>query len=227
MRIRLGTKTREVRPVVRTAPLPDDADDPAIWVHPRYPRLSLILGTNKARAPRGAIGVYDLDGRLLQLVTNIDQPNNIDVGYGFALGRERIDLAVATERYASRLRIFRIDPACRCLVDITDPSRAQVFVGDSGERAMPMGVALYHAGQGEIHALVSRKSGPKQGYLHQYRLVPTRRGRVGVQFLRAFGAFSGEGEIEAVCVDSELGYVYYADEGVGIRKYYADPALPE
>ncbi len=227
MRILLGSKTLEVRPVVRTAPLPDDADDPAIWIHPRNPRLSLILGTNKARAPRGAIGAFDLNGRLLQLVSNINQPNNVDVAYNFVLGRERIDIAVATERYAGRLRIFRIDPARRRLVDITDPDGAKVFVGEEGERAMPMGIALYQAGRGEVHAIVSRKSGPKQGYLHQYRLTPTRNGRVRVQFIRAFGAFSGEGEIEAVCVDSELGYVYYADEGVGIRKYAVNPALPE
>jgi 3-phytase len=223
----LKTETPEVRPVVRTMPLPDDADDPAIWTHPRDPRLSLILGTNKARAPRGAIGVFDLSGRMLQRIDGIDQPNNIDVAYGFALGRERVDIAVATERYASRLRIFRIDPARRRLVDITDPDGARVFAGESGERAMPMGLALYQAGRGEVQAIVSRKSGPKRGYLHQYRLVPTRGRRVGVQLMRAFGAFSGEGEIEAICVDSELGYVYYADEGVGIRKYYADPRHPE
>lgn len=227
MRFLFASRTLEVCPVVRTAPLPDDADDPAIWIHPRHPHLSLILGTNKARAPQGAIGVFDLKGRMLQLITNIDQPNNIDVAYGFVLGRERIDLAVATERYASRLRIFRIDPMRRRLVDITDPESAKVFAGETGESAMPMGIALYQAGRGEVHAIVSRKSGPKQGYLHQYRLVPTHSGRVGVQMLRAFGAFSGKGEIEAVCVDSELGYVYYADEGVGIRKYQVDSRMPE
>lgn len=227
MRFLLTPETPEARPVVRTDSLPDDADDPAIWIHPHHPRLSLILGTNKARAPKGAIGVFDLNGRLRQLITRLDQPNNIDVAYGFALGRERIDIAVATERYASRLRIFRIDPTRRRLVDITDLEGAKVFVGETGERAMPMGIALYQAGRGEVHAIVSRKSGPQQGYLHQYRLVPTHRGRVGVQLLRAFGVFSGKGEIEAVCVDSELGYVYYADEGVGIRKYHANPHLPE
>lgn len=216
-----------VRPVVRTEPLPDDADDPAIWVHPRNPRLSLILGTNKARAPRGAIGVFDLDGRLLQRIDGIDQPNNIDVVYGFTLGRALIDIAVATERYASRLRIFRIDPTRRRLVDITDFEQARVFAGETGERAMPMGIALYQAGRGEVHAIVSRKAGPTQGYLHHYRLVPTRGGRVGVQRLRAFGAFSGKKEIESVCVDSALGYVYYADEDIGIRKYPVDPRLPE
>jgi 3-phytase len=52
--------------------------------------------------------------------------------------------------------------------------------------------------------------------------------------VRRFGAFSrlgaapGEiGEIEAVVVDDELGYVYYADERYGIRKYHADPRHPD
>src|SRR5262249_45552070 len=38
-----------------------------------------------------------------------------------------------------------------------------------------------------------------------------------------FGTFSGKAEIEAITVDDERGYNYYADEGAGIRKYYADP----
>jgi hypothetical protein len=36
--------------------------------------------------------------------------------------------------------------------------------------------------------------------------------------VRRFGDFSGIGEIEAVTVDDELGFVYYADEAAGIHK---------
>jgi 3-phytase len=35
------------------------------------------------------------------------------------------------------------------------------------------------------------------------------------------------GEIEAVAVDDQLGYVYYADENQGVLKYHADPEHPE
>ncbi len=45
--------------------------------------------------------------------------------------------------------------------------------------------------------------------------------------MREFGVFSGAGEIEAIAVDDALGYVYYADEGDGIHKWYADPDHPE
>ncbi len=223
-----NTVVVRIDPVRVTQPLPDDADDPAIWVHPTRPSASLIIGTNKAPAPRGSLGVYDLNGRLLQHITGLDQPNNVDVMRGFAMGRARLDIAVATERYASRLRIYHIDTRRRRLIDITDLQTARVFRNERGERAMPMGIALYrYPRTGAIHAIVSRKAGPEQGYLHQYQLAPTASGRVGVQFVRAFGAFSGSNEIEAIAVDNALGFVYYADEGSGVRKYYADPQHPQ
>lgn len=92
----------------------------------------------------------------------------------------------------------------------------------------PMGIALYRRpGDGAIFAIVSPKAGPKENYLWQYRLQDDGTGRVGATFVRRFGAFSGIGEIEAIAVDDELGYVYYADEGTGIHKYPADPDAPD
>ena len=43
--------------------------------------------------------------------------------------------------------------------------------------------------------------------------------------VREFGVWSGKAEIEAIAVDDALGYVYYSDEHIGIRKYYADPDI--
>jgi len=61
------------------------------------------------------------------------------------------------------------------------------------------------------------------GYLGQYRLEDDGGGRVKMSLVRQFGRYSGRKEIEAIAVDSELGYVYYSDEGVGVRKSHADP----
>ncbi len=47
---------------------------------------------------------------------------------------------------------------------------------------------------------------------------------VKATLVRKFGNFSGTKEIEAIAVDDAMGYVYYSDEGFGIRKYYAEPA---
>ena len=52
-------------------------------------------------------------------------------------------------------------------------------------------------------------------------------GSVVAKKVREFGQFSGTGEIEAVAVDDELGYVYYSDEGAGVHKYHADPDAPK
>jgi 3-phytase len=92
-----------------------------------------------------------------------------------------------------------------------------------------MGIALYQRGRdGATFALVAPKSGPREGYLWQYRLLDEGRGGIAAAFVRRLGSFSAtalraENEIEAVAVDDALGYVYYADEAGGIHKWHADP----
>jgi 3-phytase len=88
-----------------------------------------------------------------------------------------------------------------------------------------MGVALYRRpADGAVFAIVGGKGGPTDGtYLWQYRLVPGAKGTVRGERVRTFGAFSGTKEIEAITVDDALGYVYYSDENVGVRKYFAEP----
>lgn len=213
----------EVRPALATEPVSDDPDDPAIWVNPRDSAQSLIVATNKVAAPRGALYVYGLDGKIRQVIAELDRPNNVDVEYGLLLGGRRVDIAVTTERMKRRLRVFRILPEGK-LEDVSSPEGLRVFEGCEGEQAAPMGIALYRRPRdGAIFAIVSRKEGPAEGYLWQYRLVDDGAGRVRAEKVREFGRFSGKGEIEAVAVDDELGYVYYADEGDGIHKYHADP----
>jgi 3-phytase len=174
------------------------------------------------QAPRGALVVFGLDGRIRQTVAGIDRPNNVDVEYGFRLQGQSVDIAVAAERLKQQLRVFRIDAAG--LHDITSPNNTRVFTGRRGEQAAPMGVALYRRPRdGTVFAMVAPKSGPRTGYLGQYRLEDDGAGRVRAVFVRYFGTFSGTSEIEAVAVDDALGYVYYADEGDGVHKYPADP----
>lgn len=218
----------EIVPAVRTEPVSDDPDDPAIWVHPTDPARSLIIGTNKVKAPKGALVVFGLDGATRQGVAGLDRPNNVDVEYGLRTGERSIDIAVTTERLKGQLRIFRIAPDGSGLIDVTSTGNTRVFADRSGEDAAPMGIALYRRPRdGAIFAVVTPKSGPREGHLAQYLLEDDGNGRVKASFVRYFGAFSGAGEIEAVAVDDAPGYVYYADEGDGIHKYHADPDHPE
>jgi 3-phytase len=198
-----------------------DPDDPAIWVNPKQPSASLIIGTMKVAAPDGGLGVFTLDGKRKQMVQPIDRPNNVDVEYGLLLGGRKVDIAVATERNRQCLRIFAVD--ANGLRDLA-PEGLPVFAGQTGQQQLPMGIGLYKRKKdGAIFAIVSRKSGPRSGYLWQYRIDDDGSGKPRATKVREFGAFSGVGEIEPVLVDDELGYVYYSDEGAGIHKYHADP----
>lgn len=210
-----------VQPVYVTGAVPSDSDDPAIWVHPTEPAQSLIVGTDK-KDP-GGLYVFDLEGRILaeRSVTGLRRPNNVDIEYGLMLAGEPVDIAVTTERLTHELRIYAL-PDMRAV----DGGGIEVFVGETGEeyRAL-MGIALYRRPvDGAIFAVVGRKNGPTEGYLWQYRLTDDGTGQVAADLVRKFGTFSGTGEIEAIAVDDALGYVYYSDEAVGIRKYHADPA---
>ncbi len=209
---------KPIQPRVTTQPVRFDSDDPAIWVNPVDPAQSLILGTDKNTD--GALYVFGLDGKIIEqkTVRNLKRPNNVDIEYGLMLQGKPTDIAVVTEREANRIRVFRLPE-----MDAIDSGGIEVFAGETQRE--PMGIACYkRPADGAIFAIVSRKSGPTAGgYLWQYRLEDDGSGRVKGVKVREFGLFSGKKEIEAVAVDDPLGYVYYADEQVGVRKYAADP----
>jgi 3-phytase len=215
----------EIEAEYATAPLANDPDDPAIWVHPTDPSKSLIIGTMKVAAPAGAVVLFGMDGQIRQVFSGIDRPNNVDVEYGMRVGGQTVDIAVVTERLARQLRVFRIDGAAGRLVDL---GGIPILEGQEGEAGAPMGIGLYRrARDGAIFAIVAPKAGPRQEYLWQYRLSDAG-GRITATLVRRFGNFSAttvreENEIEAVAVDDALGYVYYADEAEGIHKWHADP----
>lgn len=208
-----------VAPRMVSEPVRYDTDDPAIWINPADPAASLVLGTDKE--VDGALYVFDLQGKVVadKVVRGLLRPNNVDIAYGVELGGQRVDVAVVSERYAHRLRIYRLPDMAPI-----DGGGIEVF---AGERARDvMGIALYtRQSDGALFAIVSRSDAfaPREGYLHQYRLAEDGTGMLRGVFTRAFGSWSGIKEIEAVAVDNELGHVYYSDETYGIRKYHADP----
>lgn len=208
-----------IKPVVVTGTVLEDSDDPAIWINKNNLSQSLILGTDKSDE-NGGVYVFDLDGKknTALTVTGLKRVNNVDVAYGLTVGNSKVDIAVATERGTNSIRVLSLPD-----MKLIDGAGIEVFKGET-ERS-PMGVALYtRPGDGKIFAIVSRKSGPAEGYLQQYLLHDDGNGKVVGDLVRSFGKYSGKKEIESVAVDNELGFVYYSDEQTGIRKYYADPA---
>ena len=83
----------------------------------------------------GPVG-NDLDGKIIpeKTVSGLTRMNNVDVEYGLMLEGEEIDIAVATERGADQLRVFR-------LPDMTpvDGGGIPVFEGETPARRLPMG----------------------------------------------------------------------------------------
>ncbi|GAA4178023.1 phytase [Sphingobacterium ginsenosidimutans] len=195
-----------------------DTDDPAIWINPVDASKSLIIGTDKDKD--GALYAFDLSGKIVKRVGNIQRPNNVDIAYGMTLNSKKIDIAVTTEREANKIRIFTLPD-----LQAIDNGGIDVFVNEQ-DRA-PMGIALYTRPSDQaIFAVVGRKSGPQDGYLWQYELKAVN-GAITGTVVRKFGKYSGKKEVEAIAVDNELGFIYYSDEQFGVRKYVADPAAKD
>lgn len=210
-----------VKPVFVTEPTKHDTDDPAIWVNPNNIAESLIIGTDKN--VDGALYVYNLEGKIQQnkVVRGLKRPNNVDVEYGLILGNKAVDIAVTGERLTHNMRIYSLPD-----MKEIDGGGIPVFEGETGEEMRDlMGVSLYkRPSDGAIFAIMGRKTGPTDGtYLWQYRLNGNADGTVSAELVRKFGQFSGKKEIESIAVDDELGFIYCSDEGIGVRKYYADP----
>jgi 3-phytase len=205
-----------------TDPVDFDTDDPAIWLNKSDLSQSLIIGTDKDSA--GGLYVFDLKGKQIasKTIKGLLRPNNVDIEYGLNLNNIATDIAVVTERFTGKLRIFSLPD-----MKAVDNGGISVFEGETCEECRDlMGISLYRNPlDGKIYAIVGRKTGPTDGsYLWQYLLEDNGQGNIKASLVRKFGKYSGAKEIEAIAVDDKLGYVYYSDETFGVRKYYADPS---
>ena len=202
-----------IKPVVVTEQTPTDTDDPAIWVNPKDPGKSLIIGTDKGE-DNGGLFVFNLEGKLIDSLSvyPLMRPNNVDIEYGFTWDSLSIDIAVCTERNRNSIRVFRLPE-----MEAIDNGGIPVFA-DQAQRA-PMGIALYKDAQGKVHAIVSRKEGPEDAYLEILQLDYDSNGFVVANDRKYFGQFSGKKEIEALFVDDAKAQLYYSDENFGMRKY--------
>ena len=203
------------RPEARaqTTPVPhsgDAADDPAVWIHPQTPGLSLILGTDK----QGGLHSYNMDGSAQQLVSDGAKPNNLDVLYDFKLDGRTLDLAVASVRASGEVgvKVWSIVAATRQLSDVTDGGSIPVFGGNE-----PYGACAYRSAlTGRFFFFVN----DKDGQVEQYELKDAGGGKVNGTLVRTLKL----GSLTEGCVaDDELGFLYVAEETIGIWKFGAEP----
>ena len=202
-----------VNPNGSTSAVIEDADDPAIWIHPSAPAQSIIIGTDKGSFPNGGLFVWNMDGTLLQRV-NIDHPNNVDLRYGMPLQGGLVDIAVVTMRDENTIRIYSIDPVTRTLAEITTDGGIPVF-------SDPYGIGLYkRRTDGAMFAMISRNTNGNNT-IWQLQLADDGTGKVRGTRVREFGQITGL--VEGLVADDVLGFVYVSEEALGVHKFYADP----
>ena len=198
---------------VETEPVPspgDAADDPAIWIHPTEPALSLVLGTDK----KGGLNVFDLDGKRLQIVSDGARPNNVDVAYDFPLPGKSVDLAIAGTRSMAKagVGIWRIDPRSRQLTELGPVPSFTVFGGSE-----PYGSCVYRSKRDNAFYVFITS---KEGGVEQYKLETSGSDAVRGTLVRSLHV----GSITEGCVaDFDLGVLYVSEENLGIWKYGAEP----
>jgi 3-phytase len=197
-----------VSPSAQTEPVEsfgDAADDPAIWIHPDDPAMSIIIGTQKQRG----INVYDMSGALLQSRED-GRINNVDIRYGFMLGDEVVDVVTASNRTHQSIGIWKVDPATRTLVDIADG----LIPTDMGD---PYGQCMYKSAKtGKYFVYIN----DTDGLMKQWQLLDAGNGKVAANLVREFSVGS---QTEGCVGDDEIGVLYVGEENVALWKYSAEP----
>ena len=203
-----GTSGAVLLPSVETTPVDsygDAADDPAIWVHPERPELSMVIGSQKKRG----IDVYDLAGNLLQSRAD-GRINNVDIRYGFNLGGEHLDIVAGSNRTSDSISIYAVDAKTRTLRDIAD---GVIATGMSD----PYGLCLYKSPHsGEFYVFVN----DTDGIVKQWLLKDAGNGRLGAGLVREFSVGS---QTEGCVADDATGDLYVGEESVAVWKYSAEP----
>ncbi|SDZ10045.1 3-phytase [Amycolatopsis xylanica] len=202
-----------------------DADDPAIWVNPRHPERSVVLGALK----EGGLAAFDLDARQIAHVPAPPKP-----GTGAAPGRFNNvdvvgDLAVVSDRGRDRIRVYKVSAGPDVLTDVTDPDARPVFSATESDVDGQRTVYGLAAGMGRLVVTTQRH----EARLALLRLVDKPGGKVGTETVTKLDMPStfalpngkswspceepGEGpQFEGTVIDSANRVVYTAQEDVGI-----------
>ncbi|WP_264296830.1 phytase [Gallaecimonas mangrovi] len=176
-------------------------DDPAIWVNSHNKAQSRVLGTDK----RGALEVYDLQGKRLQRLA-VGRVNNVDVRKGFVVNGNTVDIATASQRDRNSILVFAINPTTghtSVLGEIPTPIK-DIY-----------GLCMYQP-KGQMQVFVNNKA----GRVLQYRLAE-RHGKISGQLLRDFSVPT---QPEGCVADDQRGTFFLGEEDVGIWAFDANPA---
>lgn len=196
-----------VKPTMETEPVGTDgdaADDPALFVHPTDPKLSVIIGTDK----KAGLYVYDLSGKPLQFLPD-GKMNNVDLRGGFRLGGKDVTLVAASDRTHKSIALYVLDPATRMLTNVADGVQATGL-------SDPYGLCMYRGRKGATYVFIS----DPEGLVRQWKLAATPAGKVRAETVRDIRFDS---QTEGCVADDETGKLYVAEEDVALWKVGAEP----
>ncbi|MFQ5637753.1 MAG: phytase [bacterium] len=203
-------------PTISTTRTTNDADDPAIWIHPANPSRSVIIGTDKT----DGIFVWDLNGALLQSITQGSKVNNVDVRQNVSFGGETVDIVAANLRNAGKLAVFTVNPdytGSDVLTQIADVNSSNNDIQKDS-----YGFGLYrHEPDSSLYVFERPK---RRGEIRQYLISRDSTGSsVLVTSVRDLN-YQG-GTAEGFVADDMHGFLYVAEEDSGVHKYYAEPDM--
>lgn len=207
-RVAVAAAARTVTPLVETEPVlnhGDAADDPAIWIHPRDPAKSLVIGAQK----KLGLEVYDLTGRRVQTLP-VGRINNVDLRQGVELAGRRRDIVAASNRTHKTLDLFEVNAATGRLASAVAAPIATGF-GD------PYGLCMYHSAKsGKLYVFIND---PDQGDFRQWE-IEAAGDQLGAKLVREFTVGT---QAEGCAADDETGALYVAEEDIGLWRYGAEP----
>jgi 3-phytase len=209
----LNSCVKPVAPQKTTSSLPNDPDDAAVWINPADSNDAIIFINDKHK--NGGIYAFDKLGNPLPKYTinNLRRPNNVDIIQNVKWKGKTCDLLIFTERNTMSIGIYSLPD----MEPLGSNGKFNVF-NECTEKNIdfhsPMGLsATVNKIRDSVFIYVSRKNGPKSGYLGVYLLTENEH----LKLLKFIGDFSGKKEIEAVAIDSRFNRLYYSDETFGIH----------
>lgn len=190
--------------VIETTPTTasgDTADDPAIWVNPLDPSLSLVIGNNK----KGSLETYNLSGGLVQRITSTKTFwGNVDT---------RGNYVTAVN---SGIRIYQVDPSTRLLSRATENTSGTIST--SGE-----GSCMYDPGEpGVVGGLYVFSITRDVGRVRQYQLADQDGDRLLTSSL--VRDFTVGTEAEGCVANDTTGDLFISEEDVALWRYGANPS---
>ncbi len=205
----LPPNAQRIEAVAETQPVNsrgDAADDPAIWVHPENPELSLVLGTDKSYG----IEVYNLDGVRVQSIP-AGRTNNIDLRY-LSGNAHWSAIAAASNRTANTVSLFAIDHSGK----LTWLQESEISTGLNE----PYGLCLYKNADG-IQIFVNDTDGSYQQWLlgDVGLQVKSPELKLSASLVREFAVAS---QPEGCVADDEQGLLFLGVEAEGVKVVAAD-----